>query len=89
MQGKKTGGRKVGSQNKLPSVRVAFEEAFANLQNSDDNSLEAWAKKNPTKFYFLVSKLLPMCLDVNQTTSINVVTGVPRPDTECDGEDLV
>jgi len=57
----KKGGRTKGTQNKLTqSVKDAFEAAFSDLQGDENNSLLAWAKKNPTDFYKLAAKLIPL-----------------------------
>ena len=44
------------------TVRVSFEEAFRslNLDPSQPYALGEWAKKNPTEFYRLASKLIPV-----------------------------
>lgn len=56
-------GRKPGTTNKITkTVRQAFEDAFAHLQEnpSDKWALRTWAKDNPTPFYSLASKLIPL-----------------------------
>lgn len=56
-------GRPKGVPNKITrTVRAAFEEAFR-LINEDQTkpyALGEWAKKNPTEFYRLASKLIPV-----------------------------
>ena len=44
------------------TVRVAFEEAFRdiNVDPAQPYALASWAKKNPTEFYRLASKLIPV-----------------------------
>lgn len=44
------------------TVRVSFEEAFRSLNLDPDQpyALVSWAKKNPTEFYRLASKLIPV-----------------------------
>jgi hypothetical protein len=44
------------------TVRVSFEEAFRSLNLDPDQpyALVNWAKKNPTEFYRLASKLIPV-----------------------------
>lgn len=64
--GYKTGGRKPGSQNKFTrSVKEAFGEAFELLGGA--KALYAWAKENPTDFYKLASKLIPVDANVKVT----------------------
>lgn len=55
-------GRKPGVPNKLTqTVRQAFEQAFAKLQEVEGPAkLETWAAKNPRDFYQLASKLIPV-----------------------------
>lgn len=62
-KGYKTGGRKVGSVNKLTStVKEAFGEAFELLGGAE--ALVKWAQLNKTEFYKLASKLIPADLNV-------------------------
>lgn len=56
-------GRRAGTPNKLTqSVKEAFEAAFNDLQSDEANSLLQWAKQNPTDFYKLAAKLIPLQL---------------------------
>lgn len=58
-KGVKTGGRKKGTPNKVnASMRAAFHEAFDGLGGTP--ALIRWAKKEPTEFYKLVARLLPL-----------------------------
>lgn len=71
------GGRVAGTPNKLTrTVRAAFEDAFNALQNDPENKLEAWAKTNPTEFYKLSSKLIPVDMAIQGNVVLNVITGV-------------
>lgn len=59
---KKIAGRVAGTQNRFTqSVKEAFIEAFEKLGGVE--ALVKWGHRNPTDFYKLVSKLLPV--DVN------------------------
>lgn len=83
-KGFKTGGRKAGTPNKLTAtVKAAFEEAFALLQDDEEANLVAWAVKNPTEFYKLASKLIPADMNVQGGLQVEIFTGMPEP-----GEDL-
>ena len=54
-------GRPKGSPNKATkSVREHFAYAFDLLQDDDTVNLTAWGKANPTEFYRLASKLIPL-----------------------------
>lgn len=54
-------GRPKGTPNKVTkSVREHFAIAFDLLQDDDTVNLTAWGKANPTEFYRLASKLIPL-----------------------------
>lgn len=55
-------GRPKGSPNKLTkSAREAFQLAFAVLNRSGSkNTLAKWAAANPTEFYKLYARLIPV-----------------------------
>lgn len=58
-KGKKTGGRIAGTPNKLTkSAREAFALAFDEMGGLE--KLAAWAKANPTEFYKLYARLIPV-----------------------------
>ena len=70
MQGKKTGGRQVGTPNKVTTifkdaVRTFYEDIGGNA------AFAAWAKENPTEFYRIAARLIPTEM-ASQGTSINV-----------------
>lgn len=59
MIGRKTGGRQKGTPNKATaSVKAALEDAFDRLGGIE--ALVSWASCEPTEFYKLYSKLLPV-----------------------------
>lgn len=63
--GKKYGGRKKGTPNKLTAcVREAFQEAFNAIQGNQDQNLIQWGLRNPTEFYKLASKLIPIATEL-------------------------
>ena len=65
---KKVGGRVAGTPNKFTqTVKEVFSNVFNELQNDSKVNLRAWAKANPTDFYRLSIKLMPLEVD----TSIN------------------
>jgi hypothetical protein len=58
VKGKKTGGRRKGTPNKVTaSIKAAFSDAFDKLGGVP--SLVQWGRENQTEFYKLVSKLIP------------------------------
>lgn len=74
-------GRPPGSQNKSTvSVKAAFEQAFDEMGGAA--ALVQWGREQPTEFYKLYAKLLPVQVnaDMKHQGSISIVvdTGVPR-----------
>lgn len=73
-------GRKAGTPNKVTAtVRETFLKVFGELQSDPKANLLVWAQGNPTEFYKLSSKLIPVDMAVQGGLTLNVVTGVPRP----------
>jgi hypothetical protein len=60
-KGEKTGGRTKGTPNKTTRlVKEVFANVFDQLQQDPKANLKEWAKENPTEFYKLSSKLIPV-----------------------------
>ena len=58
-KGKKTGGRTSGTPNRLTkSAREAFQLAFDGIGGA--GRLTEWAKVNPTEFFKLYARLIPV-----------------------------
>ena len=56
--GRKTGGRKPGTPNKVTaSIKAAFTEAFVSMGGVP--ALVKWGKSNRTEFYKLAGRLIP------------------------------
>lgn len=56
----KTGGRKKGTVNKFTkTVKETVLSVFNQLQEEPESNLFDWAKKEPTEFYKIASKLIP------------------------------
>ena len=71
-------GRTKGSLNKISKTfKEILNEALLKIQNDPENNILQWAKKNPTEFYKLVSKLLPLQVEseITQTSTIIDYTG--------------
>lgn len=65
-KGRKTGGRRPGSPNKITSeIRTALTDAFDDLGGVP--SLVLWGQENRTEFYKLWSKLVPKDVKVGGT----------------------
>jgi len=80
MRGQKTGGRQVGTPNKVTS---AFKDAirFVYQDIGGHAAFAAWAKENPTEFYRIASRLIPTEM-ASQGTSINVTINRGLSQTE-------
>lgn len=81
----KRGGRTKGTPNRTTTaVKAAMEAAFTRLGGVD--ALVEWAKAQPTEFYKLYVKLLPIQVSaehkVGGVVTIVVDTGVPRAPDE-------
>jgi hypothetical protein len=75
--GKKTGGRQKGTPNKLSTtVKDNFIAVFADLNGQDLMHMKEWAKENPTQFYNLYAKLLPLQLAGDQENPIQTITKI-------------
>ena len=69
-KGRKTGGRKVGTPNKVTrTVREAFTEAFA-IVDQGATALAVWGAENPEKFYTLATKLIPSTVEATVTVAL-------------------
>ena len=80
MRGLKTGGRQVGTPNKVTAifkdaVRTVYEDIGGNT------AFAAWAKENPTEFYRIAARLIPTEI-ASQGTSINVTVNRFQTQTE-------
>lgn len=54
-------GKPKGAINKTTKlVKEVFAEAFNQLQSDPNVKLSEWGKRNPTEFYKLASKLIPI-----------------------------
>jgi len=57
------GGRPKGIPNKSTRlVKDVFATVFSELQNDPKANLQTWGSQNPTEFYKLASKLIPIQL---------------------------
>ncbi len=77
---KPPGGSRKGCPNKATaSIKAAFEEAFNYLQQSDVASLRVWATQNPTEFYKLASKLIPLHVQGDARVQLQIVSEFDDP----------
>jgi hypothetical protein len=54
-------GRPVGSQNKLTVMfREILKQTIDDMQNDPKHNMLSWAKENPTEFWKIASKLIPV-----------------------------
>lgn len=77
-------GKPKGAVNKTTRlVKEVFAETFNELQKDPKVKLTAWAKDNPTEFYKLASKLIPIQIGgdpenpINSIPEIKVYTTAP------------
>jgi hypothetical protein len=75
----KTGGRQMGTPNRVTgTVRMLLEDAFESMGGLD--ALVKWGQENPTEFYKLWAKMLPVGLnlrddyDETQTVTLCIET---------------
>ena len=62
-------GKSVGTLNKATkTVKEAFTDAFGQMQLIKGVNLVDWAKENPTEFYKLCTKLIPVAINADLTT---------------------
>lgn len=70
-------GRPVGSKNKNSKmVKEVFAEVFNELQNDPKAKLIEWAKREPTEFYRLAAKLIPVQLTQDENENPITIIGV-------------
>jgi hypothetical protein len=75
--GVKTGGRGKGTPNKTTKmVKEVFATVFDEIQEDKKANLKSWAKENPTEFYKLASKLIPVQVggDPENPLNLNLTT---------------
>lgn len=59
-------GKPKGAKNKLTiTVRERVLDVFQELQSDPKANMVAWAKQEPTEFYKIAAKLIPMDLTTN------------------------
>ncbi len=80
MRGHKTGGRQVGTPNKVTTI---FKEAVRTVYEDIGGhaAFASWAKENPTEFYRIAARLIPTEM-TSQGTSINVIVNRCPSQTE-------
>ena len=79
-RGNKAPGRKKGVPNKTTaSVKAALEEAFE--KRGGVTALLAWAEGEPTEFYKLWAKLLPLTLNGDVAVTMTIVNSYENNDT--------
>jgi len=84
-KGAKYGGRSKGTPNKVTqTVRERFQTAFELLQSHETSNLRTWAENNPTEFYRLASKLIPLQVGTDPDNPIKPTTIIQLiPDPGC------
>jgi UV DNA damage repair endonuclease len=81
-RGQKTGGRRKGSVNRYStSVKEQLLATFNQLQEEDKVNLLDWARANPTEFYKLSAKLLPLQVETEAKEPGVVIQIIPDPNS--------
>ena len=78
--GRKTRGRAKGTPNTTTrTVREQLTQAFDLLQHDESANLLSWPKRNPTEFYKLAAKLIPIQVgsDIKSPLTGTVIQIVP------------
>lgn len=87
-RGRKTGGREAGTPNKTTaSMKAAIQSVYDKLQDAaggDHGHFLAWAQGEPTEFYKLASKLLPIQVGGDADNPIRHVMRVELVDLKSD-----
>jgi len=74
-------GKPKGAVNKTTKlVKEVFAEVFENMQTDPDANLLAWGKENPTEFYKLASKLIPIQIGSDPDNPLPQVNIFQLPD---------
>lgn len=73
----KTGGRQSGTPNRLTG---AFREAVLNVYNNlgGHAAFLAWARENPTEYYRIAARLIPVELRQEVDTKVTVILHKPQ-----------
>jgi|694.fasta_scaffold82318_4 hypothetical protein len=80
MQKRNFGGRKKGAVNHFTrSVREVMADTFEQMQLQKGVNLLDWAKDNPTEFYKLAAKLIPLQVESQEVTPTTIIQIVPDP----------
>ena len=83
-KGRKTGGRVKGSVNIFTkSVREVINDAFREMQLKPGVNMLEWGQNNPTEFYRLASKLIPMQVSNDPENPMPSVIIQIIPDPDC------
>ncbi len=74
----KTGGRQSGTPNRFTG---AFREAVLHVYNGlgGHKAFLEWARKNPTEYYRIAARLIPVELRSEEERTINVIIPAPPP----------
>lgn len=86
--GRKGNGRPKGSPNKITrTVRETVLAAFQELQEDPKVKITEWAKREPTEFYKIASRLIPTEVVGNLKNTFTIqIKKNGQPDLEGDSE---
>ena len=75
--GRKTGGRKAGTENKLSGMAKDNIAAVFNRLDGT-NGMAEWAKENRSAFYTIYAKLLPLQLSGDEDNPLTIINKIER-----------
>ncbi len=81
MRGQKTGGRQVGTPNKVTTIfKDAVRTVYENI--GGHTAFAAWAKEHPTDFYKIAARLIPTKTASKQDTNLTIEIVKFSPEAE-------
>ena len=81
MRGQKTGGRQVGTPNKVTTIfKDAVRTVYENI--GGHTTFPAWAKEHPTDFYKIAARLIPTETTSKQDTNLTIEIVKFSPEAE-------
>jgi|GEM_PF-5275603 len=82
-------GKPVGAGNKANKiVKDVFASVFSDLQDHPKAKLKEWAIKNPTEFYKLSSKLIPIQLGSDPENPLPPIIQIVRDNGNTAGKTI-
>jgi acetylglutamate synthase len=64
-------GRPKGHLNKFTEIKLAFIQAFNDLEKNDKTKLSTWSKSNQPELYNLIVRMMPKDVDISGDIDVN------------------